>query len=225
MKKDTIKKHIHIPYLCDFYLMISKTDPDKRAVQVQEAIKVSEKSFDKGDLKENLDRVNMWIGNCDQKASIVLALIGVAMTVLCTSDFAYYVRHTLIIPIKKGWPNICAAWDGWQLAMAILLISVIVLSICSLYQLLFSLRAKTDYDKFKQDGMTQNSMYHYECVAKRKYSEFCKEDVEIMNDLRSQVYINSCICTSKFEHYKKGIKLLEYAIPICLMLGLIIFIY
>ena len=39
-------------------------------------------------LTQNLDRVNMWIGNCDQKASLLLTMLGVVITVICTSDFA-----------------------------------------------------------------------------------------------------------------------------------------
>ena len=38
-------------------------------------------------MKENLERVNMWLDNCDQKASSLLALLGVAETVVCSSDF------------------------------------------------------------------------------------------------------------------------------------------
>lgn len=66
-----------------------------------------------------------------------------------------------------------------------------------------SLRAKTDIDRFSQQGIERKSMLHYEAVANMTYNEFCTSEVHIINDLRSQVYINSIICTAKFKHYKK----------------------
>lgn len=38
-------------------------------------------------LELSLDRINAWISNCDQKAGILLATIGVMITVLFTTDF------------------------------------------------------------------------------------------------------------------------------------------
>ena len=44
-------------------------------------------NIDKEDLKFTLEEVNSWINNCDQKASILLSVMGVAITLLLTSDF------------------------------------------------------------------------------------------------------------------------------------------
>lgn len=41
----------------------------------------------KEELTLRLDRVNSWINNCDQKSSIILAIEGVVLTILCTSDY------------------------------------------------------------------------------------------------------------------------------------------
>lgn len=47
--------------------------------------------MEKEDIKEHADRtyeqVSGWINNCDSKASILLALIGVFLTIVFTSDF------------------------------------------------------------------------------------------------------------------------------------------
>ena len=51
------------------------------------------------ELKSRLDRVNSWINNCDQKASILLAVEGVVLTILCTSDYISLIRQKLISPI------------------------------------------------------------------------------------------------------------------------------
>ena len=51
------------------------------------------------ELKSRLDRVNSWISNCDQKASILLAVEGVMLTILCTPDYISWIRQKLIFPI------------------------------------------------------------------------------------------------------------------------------
>ena len=78
--------------------------------------------------------------------------------------------------------------------------------------MIYALRAKIDLSKFSQEGMQSNSMLHYQTIAKRTYQEFCKDEVHMLNDLRTQVYVNSVICTSKFSHYKKGVRLFELSI-------------
>lgn len=73
-------KHITIPFITDFYLKITRVNPDiPQNGIVQKSIAANRKSFNEQDLKENLDRVNMWISNCDQKASFVLAMLGVGV--------------------------------------------------------------------------------------------------------------------------------------------------
>lgn len=44
-------------------------------------------NIDKEDMKFTLELVNSWINNCDQKASILLSVMGVAITLMLTSDF------------------------------------------------------------------------------------------------------------------------------------------
>jgi len=220
-----MKKHIHILGIIDFYLSISKKDPDAHRVIVEEYIKVNKDSFDKEGLRDNLDKVNMWIGNCDQKASIVLAVLGVVLTILFTGDFVKHLRHILLDPIQQAWPEICGVWNVWQWVIMVLLMIVAIFGVSSVYHLLFALRAKTDLRKLSQEGMQSRSMLHYEEVAKRAYKEYCEEKVDLLNDLRTQVYVNSCICSTKFNHYKKGIRRLELALAFGLILGGLIFIY
>ena len=40
----------------------------------------------KEELQFTLESVNSWVNNCDQKAGILLAIVGVAITVIMTSD-------------------------------------------------------------------------------------------------------------------------------------------
>ncbi len=54
----------------------------------------------KDELTLRLDRVNGWINNCDQKSSILLAIEGVVLTILCTSDYMFYTPTTNISNIQ-----------------------------------------------------------------------------------------------------------------------------
>jgi hypothetical protein len=53
----------------------------------------------RNELEARLDRVNNWVNNCDQKSSILLAIEGVVLTILCTSDYISFIRQQLIFPI------------------------------------------------------------------------------------------------------------------------------
>lgn len=218
-------KHITIPFITDFYVKITRANPDiPQTTSVQETIVVNRTSFNEQDLKENLDRVNMWISNCDQKASFVLATLGVGMTILFTSDFVKYIRKTIIVPFKTYLCDNIQNVDWLKCVIVLSLIYVCIGVIITFYQLVNSLRAKTDINRFVQQGIERKSMLHYESVANMTYNVFCTSEVHIINDLRSQVYINSIISTAKFKHYKKAIKALCCTIPgVILLVVLILF--
>lgn len=218
-------KHITISFITDFYVKITRANPDiPQTTSVQETIVVNRTSFNEQDLKENLDRVNMWISNCDQKASFVLATLGVGMTILFTSDFVKYIRKTIIVPFKTYLCDNIQNVDWLKCVIVLSLIYVCIGVIITFYQLVNSLRAKTDISRFVQQGIERKSMLHYESVANMAYNVFCTSEVHIINDLRSQVYINSIICTAKFKHYKKAIKALCCTIPgVVLLVVLILF--
>lgn len=218
-------KHITIPFITDFYVKITRANPDiPQTTSVQETIVVNRASFNEQDLKENLDRVNMWISNCDQKASFILAMLGVGITILFTSDFVKYVRKTIIAPFKTYLCDNIQYVNWLKCAVALSLIYVCIGVIITFYQLVNSLRAKTDINRFFQQGIERKSMLHYESVANMTYNEFCTSEEHIINDLRSQVYINSIICTAKFKHYKKAIKALCCTVSgVILLVVLILF--
>ena len=206
-------KHITIPFITDFYVKITRANPDiHQTAIIQESIVVNETSFNGQDLKENLDRVNMWISNCDQKTSFVLAMLGVGITILFTSDFVKYVRKTIIAPFKTYLCDNIQNVNWLKCVIAFALIYVCIGVIITFYQLVKSLCAKTDIRRFIQQGIEGKSMIHYETVANMTYKEFCTSEVHIINDLRSQVYINSIICTAKFRYYKKAIETLLYTV-------------
>ena len=213
-----MKKHIKLSSWIDFYIKITPRDPDldERTV-VDEHIRMNSVSFDDQQLKDNLDRVNMWIGNCDQKASFILAIIGMVLSICFTSDSFLFIKSDIVSPIISALVN-STSISLLTIFEALLLLMLFAFLIMSVFRMLFALRAKTDLQKLSQPGMESNSMLHYQTIANMTYREFCENEVHILNDLRSQFYVNSCICTSKFENYKKGVKCLEWSIILSIVL-------
>ena len=213
-----MKKHIKLSSWLDFYIKITHRDPDldERTV-VDEHITINATSFNEEQLKNNLDRVNIWIGNCDQKASFILAIIGVVLGICFTSDSLVFIKSEIVSPVISAIDN-STSISLLTIFEALLLLMLFAFLIMSVFRMIFALRAKTDLKKLSQPGMESNSMLHYQTIANMTYREFCEKEVHILNDLRSQFYVNSCICTSKFENYKKGVKCLEWSIILSIVL-------
>ena len=62
------------------------------------------------DLKYRLERVVGWVNNCDQKAGILLAIEGVILTIICTSNNIQLIHNRLIKPIYEYWNNDTKSW-------------------------------------------------------------------------------------------------------------------
>lgn len=67
--------------------------------------------------------------------------------------------------------------------------------------------AKIDCTEMKEESLELDSKVYFENISKNNtykgYKEklYSLDEVSLMNDLTSQIYINSCICTAKFKRY------------------------
>lgn len=167
----------------------------------------TESPFDETKLKECLDMNNMWIGNSDQKAGMLLATIGIALTILLTSDALKAIRKYIAIPFiqycegEKG-INFCFS----RFAVFCFLLTTAVAAIVSLYYLLNTIKPNIDYDSFheKNPGMVRKSHIFYGSVASMSYQQFKDDIFDYKEDLRSQVFTNAKIAYTKFQNYLKG---------------------
>ena len=216
--------HIRIPKITDFYLIISRTNPVKLEIREVERSNPPQK-LDEEQMERNLDRINMWIGNCDQKASFLLAFLGVAATIFLTSDVVSKIKGILVTPFVDYWRNGVGTFNIYRFLIAVSLIFGSVCILVALVHLLFSLMAKTDYSKFEQSGMEKRSLLFYVHIASMNYSDFSRAENDRYNDLRSQAYVNASICTVKFNHYRKALNLVLWALPfLTIALLLILFV-
>lgn len=169
-------------------------------------------------LEQSLDRVNMWIGNCDQKAGFLLATIGVIMTILFTSDFMKEVKNAVIKPFLEYWGNqgdieFCLLNFLFSICFA----ATIVLSIISAIYALRSISATIDSKKIISDNpnVVNKSFLFFQTISFMTYDEFKNhEGADYQLDLLSQIYINSKICTKKFESYQTALRFF-YVVVIC----------
>ncbi len=92
-------------------------------------------------MERNLDRVNMWIGNCDQKDSFLLAFLGVSATIIMTSDVVGKIKQILIDPFIAYWRDDVGSFNFWRLLLAVCLVVSAVCIFIALVNLLLCLMA------------------------------------------------------------------------------------
>ena len=155
----------------------------------------------------------MWIGNCDQKASFLLALLGVAATVVCTSDFFKKVKELLIEPFKAYWSANEGSIDWFNILLAVCLIIAFGAVLVSLIMLIFCLKANIDPNKFYKTGMVRKSFFFFKTISEMPYEDFKAGSNDAENDLCTQVYTNATICTKKFKYYNNAVVCILVAIP------------
>jgi len=171
---------------------------------------------DRNELIQDLDRINSWIGNCDQKSSFLLTMVGVMATIICTSDLAKVVKDVLVTPFVAYWRNDLGGFNWLNCLIALSLILGLGCLFSAIVFALLSLKAKTDYDeeRKKQEGMEEKSLLHYGSIAKMTYKDYALAENDMDNDLRSQIFTNSKICDKKFSRYKRALLLTLISMPL-----------
>lgn len=175
----------------------------------------------KDDLEYTLEAVNSWINSCDQKAGILLAIVGVTITVIGTSDFLKYLRKYIFNPFVKNiteTSNLTFSWSRFTVFF-LLAISVTML-ITSCYYLFLTITANIDDEKIREEnlGLEKTSYIFYGSINKMKYETFKEDNIKFVDDLKSQIYLNSIIATEKFQNYNKGLFWFKFLLFVSIML-------
>ena len=87
----------------------------------------------KDELTLRLDRVNGWINNCDQKSSILLAIEGVVLTILCTYDYISFIHQQLIFPIYNYYETGNGVFSIINTVQLFILAAMFILIFLSIY--------------------------------------------------------------------------------------------
>ena len=169
---------------------------------------------DNESLIKRLEHVNNWINNCEQKAGILLAFMGVLLPLILTADFFVIRLSGLVEPIKSFWEKGDGLFDWCNFVMIATFVIMLFFAARTIYYLVFVLIGNTDYGKYKQEELENKSSLFYGSIAGMNYKDYKEKllnsQYNSTNDLISQIYVNSVICKSKFDNYKFGLRNMVY---------------
>ena len=152
-----------------------------------------------------LDNIKEWINNVDIKISILIAFMGVVLGyILIDSNIDFIER--IVTTINNN------SLSFSKIAKGLLVLLLYFNTIFSIIKLIYALKGKINIKEFKESGVTLNSLVFYGSISKYNYEEFNKKiknqtKQSNINDILSQVYINSKICNKKFKNYNIGLNM------------------
>lgn len=162
----------------------------------------SEEKYKK--IENILNRTIEFINSCDTKASIIITLVGILMTVLPTIFVGDVIR------IKNSDIQLC---NRWCIAYFVIAGVSMVFMIIIMIMLIVVLFARTQNKR--------NSKMFFGNISKKELSEYEEEmvrlnDDELFSDLIQQIHNNSIICDKKFRYFNKALVLLLVSI-VCIV--------
>ncbi|MEK4136371.1 hypothetical protein NSQ93_22600 [Bacillus sp. FSL W8-0445] len=160
--------------------------------------------IDKENLINRLDRHLDWIKSCDTKASIVLAIIGVFLTLFLSDQSLNMLKEIF----KQIVNNINFS--------NILYLIFFIFSWCLFIygsNCLVKVLIPRDKKILEEEGLYKDSLYYFETISNNSFLEFKrkvtirdKDNDNELSDILSQIYVNAKICTIKYRFFKKGVK-------------------
>lgn len=162
-------------------------------------------------LQSTLDRIIGFVNSCDVKASIVLGIFGIAVGGLLSDSILSIILCNL---------NIAIGSDGLIAIIYLIMFVISSLSILTgLFSLICAISAKIKLSK-------KDSKIYFVDIAENADDEAYKKklfplrETDVVDDLISQIYINSKICTRKYKRYNFGLKTLAFGIVVFLLVNL-----
>lgn len=155
---------------------------------------------------KKLELINQWIANCDTKSSFIFAFLGVLLTIIFSSTIGEDMVNAF--SFEKAAKMDC---DTVRNFLCLLCVIAFLAGVATtFYYIYFTLKAKIDPKTYTQAGLKTDSNIFYGTIASKKYESFKKEcddetDSDFINDINSQIFINSNIATEKFKNYNKSL--------------------
>lgn len=179
-------------------------------------------------LELSLDRVNSWISNCDQKAGLLLATIGIVLAILFATDFVDVVKSSIIEPFmlclkEPEHYEFSSSRFFFSISLLLYVLTCVISSVYALRTISAELNAK-EISKVNP-SLLSNSYLFFQTISSKSYEDFSEfEGVEYQKDLLSQIYINSSICSKKFGFYKVALRCF-YAVVLNIALMYILYLF
>lgn len=178
--------------------------------------------------EKTIDRINFWLGNVDSKVSFVLSFAGIFLGFIFASDsitksIEEYIKFITSNDLTFG------KFIFSCIALLLFIASMVFMGI-SIYNLLGALKGRINPDTYIQANLETKSILFWGSIANStNYTAYKQKmdsltDVNLSNDLKSQAYINSLICSKKFELYNKAINKLTWGIILFVLFKLLTYI-
>lgn len=159
--------------------------------------------IDKEDALDILNRTIEFVKNCDSKATGVLGIFGVLLTILFSSDGVKDLKGVIKAAINSG--TSCGILYIFFLACAGV---GLAFGIAKLLQVLFP---KIECTELQQENLELDSKIFFGHICKNPTYVIYKDKMmkldeeEYLNDIISQIYLNSLICDRKYKNFKIGV--------------------
>ncbi|KXS50189.1 MAG: hypothetical protein AWL62_349 [Halanaerobium sp. T82-1] len=181
-----------------------------------------EGDFTKEDAYKNLNRVNEWLNNGDNKISFSLAFIGVLVGLFFSSYKLFNTFVESINILKYSIKN-----NIIDLFIAIIGLGFIFFSCRALLFLYNGLKAQINPDIYSGNNFDQGSKLFWESISKSEFQDFEEtiiqiKEKELIKDINSQTFINSIICSKKFKSYNKGVESIKKAVILFFLYGILV---
>lgn len=169
------------------------------------------------DANDILDRIIGFINNCDNKASIILGFYGVIISILISKISIKNIK--LIFSLLE---------KGYRILFFIVIIILIIVFIIGIIKLFLVLFPKLNFSKMNKEERTMDSKIYFGSISRNlRYRDYRNKlgiysKDEYLEDIISQIYLNSLICNKKFINYRIGFLLTSLSLSILVLLYLIL---
>jgi hypothetical protein len=142
-----------------------------------------------------------FINNCDNKASIVLGGTVAILAIIFSSDG---IKKVIDMVSAMLFPQSGSTTSGEAFYLLLLVLSMVLLIIGFVFLVL------TITARVKSSG---SSVIYFGHIAQHKDAGVYRENIlstskeVLLEDILTQIYINSVICSQKYKHYNRGLKL------------------
>lgn len=171
------------------------------------------------DLDNRLNRIIEWVKTCDNKATTLLSITALILTILLAGDYIMTGMQTIL---STAFDSNCTEPSVSGILAVVCFALAIGLLLASLICCILVVRAKPNEDLDKDPSVKKDSLIHFNHISELSYPQFKEslneesEDV-FLEDLKSQIHINAVRCAGKFKTFNIALWLLCGAIPVALV--------
>lgn len=204
------------------------------------AINRTIEKYSKEDAYKTLDMVNMWIGNVDSKISHSLTFMGVLLGFFLTTSKPINISkvvNKILIKIQQifnqGIQATLKSIELKDIISVIILILICVFIFTSVKACIYlykGIKGRINAETYKQNGLVTQSNIFWNSISNEEYINFYEnisvlDESNLIKDITSQIFINSKICTEKFNNYNKGVEYVVKSIIIFFIYTIIGYIF